>query len=50
MAEVTLLNWRARMDENMRLVDYSPRTQEAYGLAVRLFFEHVAREPLALTE
>ena len=50
MEQVTLLNWRARMDENMRLVDYSPRTQEAYGLAVRLFLEHVQREPEALLE
>ena len=50
MALVTLDNWRARMDEDMRLVDYSERTQEAYGLAMRLFFEHVQREPVTLTE
>lgn len=50
MALVTLDNWRARMDEDMRLVDYRERTQEAYGLAMRLFFEHVPREPATLTE
>src|SRR5258705_1196238 len=50
MALVTLKSWQKRMDEDMRLVDYRARTQEAYGLAVRLFLEHVQREPATLTE
>ena len=50
MALVRLDNWQQRMSEDMRLVDYRPRTQEAYALAMRLFFEHVGREPALLTE
>jgi len=50
MALVRLDNWQHRMSEDMRLVDYRPRTQEAYALAMRLFFEHVGREPALLTE
>lgn len=50
MTKVTLDNWQQRMGEDMRLVDYRLRTQEAYGLATRLFLEHVGREPSLLTE
>lgn len=50
MTKVTLGNWQERMDEDMRLVDYRLRTREAYGLATRLFLEHVGREPTLLVE
>lgn len=50
MTQVTLGNWQERMDEDMRLVDYRRRTQEAYSLGTRLFLEHMGREPALLTE
>jgi len=42
---VSSSTWRARMSEDMRLRDYSARTEEAYLLAVRLFFDWVKKEP-----
>lgn len=50
MTRITLGNWQHRMSQDMRLVDYRPRTQEAYLLATRLFLEHVGREPEDLSE
>jgi len=47
---VTLENWRTRMGEDMKLRDFRPRTQEGYTLAVRLFLDHVRREPETLTD
>jgi site-specific recombinase XerD len=47
---ITSKNWRARMTADMRLRDYRPKTQSAYGLATRLFLDWAAAEPDALTE
>ncbi len=47
---ITLENWRQRMSEDMRLGDYSPKTQQAYLLATRQFVEWVGREPSTWTE
>ena len=42
---ITLNNWRTRMSEDMRLCDYSPKTQQAHLLATRQLVEWVGREP-----
>lgn len=47
---ITLKNWRTRMSEDLRLADYSPRTQEAYLLAARQLVEWVGREPATWSE
>jgi integrase/recombinase XerD len=47
---ITLKNWQQKMSEDMRLRDFRPRTQEAYGLAVRQFLDKAEREPEALTD
>ncbi len=47
---ITLENWRTRMSEDMRLCDYSPRTQEAYLLVARQLVEWVGGEPADWTE
>ena len=47
---VTLLNWRERASEDMRLRDFRARTQEGYLLAVRQFLEQVKKEPEELTD
>jgi integrase/recombinase XerD len=50
MIMVTLQNWRERMSEDMRLRDFRPRTQEGYMLAVRLFLDHMQREPEQISD
>ncbi len=47
---ITLENWRTRMSEDLRLADYSPRTQEAYLLAARQFVEWAGGEPETWTD
>jgi integrase/recombinase XerD len=47
---ITMLNWRERMVEDMRLHDLRPRTVEGYALAVRLFLERSGRTPETATE
>ena len=47
---VTLDNWRSRMSEDLRLRDYSPKTQTSYLLAVRQLVDWVGREPATWTE
>jgi integrase/recombinase XerD len=47
---ITLATYQARMSEDMRLRDFRPKTLDAYRRAVRQFFEHVRKEPLALNE
>lgn len=47
---ITCENWRARMENDMRLGDLRPRTIEGYLLATRLFIERVNKEPEKLTE
>ncbi|MCP5042330.1 MAG: tyrosine-type recombinase/integrase [bacterium] len=47
---ITLETWRSRMSEDLRLRDYSPRTQEGYLLAARQFVDWVGREPETWTE
>lgn len=47
---VTLDNWEKRMGEDMRLVDYRPRTQEGYSLVIRLLLGRTGREPEAINE
>lgn len=46
----TLSNLRHRMNEDMRLVDFRPKTRDAYWRAVRQFLQHVGKEPADLTE
>lgn len=47
---ITSKNWQSRMNEDMRLRDYRPKTQHAYQLAVRLFLRWAECGPEALTE
>jgi site-specific recombinase XerD len=47
---ITLANWQERMSDDMRLRDFRPKTQDAYGRVVRQFMDHVAKEPVALTD
>lgn len=47
---ITIDTWRARMSEDLRLRDYSDRTQEAYLLVVRQLVEWLDREPETWTE
>ena len=47
---ITRENWRARMENDMRLRDLRPRTIEGYLLATRLFIERVDKEPEKLAE
>jgi len=47
---ITRENWRARMENDMRLRDLRPRTIEGYLLATRLFIERVDKDPEKLTE
>ena len=47
---ITLDNWRARMSEDLRLRDYTPRTQRSYLLVVRQLVEWLDREPALWTE
>ncbi len=44
-AMITRVNWRERMESDMRLRDLRPRTIEGYLLAIRLFIERVDKEP-----
>jgi hypothetical protein len=39
-----------RMTEDMRLMDFRPKTQDAYWRAARQFLQHVGKEPPDLTE
>lgn len=48
--EITLDNWHARMSEDLRLRDYSERTQEGYLLVVRQLVQWLDREPALWTE
>lgn len=47
---ITLENWRSRMSEDLRLGDYSPKTQKSYLLAARQLVEWIGREPATWTE
>lgn len=47
---ITLSNWREKMSEDMRLRDFRPRTQEAYSLVVRQFFDQLQQEPEEVTD
>ena len=47
---ITLATYQNRMCEDMQLRQLRPKTQDAYRRAVRQFFEHVSKEPLALSE
>lgn len=47
---VTLENWRERMSEDMRLRDFSVRTQQSYELAAKLFLRWAGCEPELLEE
>ena len=47
---ITLDNWQERMAEDMRLRDYSKKTQEAYTREARQFMKHVGKEPSELVE
>jgi site-specific recombinase XerD len=47
---ITIDTWRARMSEDLRLRDYSERTQTSYLLAVRQLVEWLGREPATWTE
>src|SRR5512135_263943 len=47
---ISLTTWRERMTEDMRLRDLRPRTQEAYGLAVRLFLDWAKKEPADISD
>jgi integrase/recombinase XerD len=49
MVTVSLMTWRGRMSEDMRLRDFRPRTQEGYLLATRQFLDWVKREPGTLS-
>jgi integrase/recombinase XerD len=46
----TQQDWQDRMSEDMRLRDFSPKTQEAYGSAVRLFLRWAGQDPELLEE
>ena len=47
---ITLKNWHERMADDMRLRDYSRKTQEAYTREARQFMKHVGKEPRELVE
>ncbi len=47
---VTLENWAERLGEDMRLRDFSERTQGGYALAVKLFLRWADTEPDQLEE
>ena len=47
---ITIDTWRARMSEDLRLRDYSERTQTSYLLAVRQLVEWLGRESATWTE
>jgi site-specific recombinase XerD len=47
---ITLKNWHERMAQDMRLRDYSRKTQEAYAREARHFLKHVGKEPRELVE
>lgn len=46
----TLDTWRTRMAEDMRLADFQPRTEEAYLLVTRMFFDWVNKEPVDVSD
>lgn len=43
-------NWDARMDEDMKLRDFSPATRKSYLGVVRLFARWLGRSPTTVTE
>lgn len=47
---ITRKNWHERMADDMRLRDYSRKTQEAYAREARHFLKHVNKEPHELVE
>lgn len=47
---VTKDTWQDRMSEDLRLRDYSPRTQEGYLAATRQFMDWLGRDPGTVAE
>ena len=46
----TTTTWRERLDEDLRLHDFRPKTREAYSLVARLFADRLGKDPVLATE
>ena len=46
----TITAWRERLDEDLRLHDFRPKTREAYALVARQFVDRLGKDPVLATE